>query len=740
MLRRLFRILGSTCFLLSFAAGVLAADYTEQQALDTWAHWKSQPVTENNFRSVCDVIQDIGKNNISVSYRILAEYLPMVRQTGNRQWVHVLLMNWARAKESFKYFEEADSLYAQARGNAAGVPRLYDEALVGTVLLYAEWGRLDSLDKYVALGKTAAARVDDKESLSFFYTFGSIAHLTDTAVMGKSLQYAMELASGLRNKNALFTARYNYATIYCQYSPQKQVTELNALLELSTDSSLNHKPKLYERTTFYFRNPVASIYSQLMQVNLLLADYDAAWKFGELLYNAVVKPNPSASQAPYFDSELAIVKAYQGDYAAAREYLSRSGTLFRVPEEKIPYPSYFLAAGLVAEHENQPVQALRYFEMVYKMGPSEGLHMMPSQLYYAHGLVMNHRPEEAARVLEQLAPALSVRLYSAYGFYYYKYYAELLKAKGDYAGYAKALETYYSIKDSLASFHHYQVIQEIETRVRLRDKEQQIVLLNEENAQKQRDIRRDRIYFFIFLGLGVLIAFLLAGYIRNRVRQMRKQHRIDVMQGAIDAEESERHKIADQLHDEVGSMLSLATLNVSSTLEKGRTDIQAEEKLEKAQEILVNVSTTIRELSHRLTPVVIEKYGLRRAVEDMVYAVNLTGKLKVSTVVVGFDDATRYPPAFLKDCYRLVQELLNNILKHAAATEAMFELVEHPGFLSILADDNGVGMPDELLRSGGGKGLNTIRSKIAYLNGRIEISRKMEGGTLVVIELPVKTV
>jgi hypothetical protein len=73
-------------------------------------------------------------------------------------------------------------------------------------------------------------------------------------------------------------------TIYCQNDPQREVTILESLLELAKDSTLTHKPRLYERTDFYFRNAAPSIYSQLVQVNLLLADYENAWKFGELLY------------------------------------------------------------------------------------------------------------------------------------------------------------------------------------------------------------------------------------------------------------------------------------------------------------------------------------------------------------------------------------------------------------------------------------------------------------------------
>lgn len=220
----------------------------------------------------------------------------------------------------------------------------------------------------------------------------------------------------------------------------------------------------------------------------------------------------------------------------------------------------------------------------------------------------------------------------------------------------------------------------------------------------------------------------------NRIEQMEKQHRIGIMQGAIDAEERERHKIADQLHDEVGGMLSLATLNLSATLEQGREDARSEEKLQKTQEILQSVATTIRDLSHQLTPLVIEKYGFRRAVEDMVYSINLSQKLAVEAVIIGFEETGHYPEPFLNNLYRMLQELLHNILKHARASCALLELVEHTGQVSIMVEDDGVGIDQDPAVKG--KGLDTIRSKIAYLNGRIEIGRKKDKGTLIVIELP----
>jgi signal transduction histidine kinase len=708
---------------------VAAADYTDQEARAAWEHWKRQPITKSNFLAICDLLQDIGKTNIGISYEILGEYVPMVQKTGNRERVHVLLMGWARAKEALLSFEEAEALYRQALANAAGSDRRYDEVMVGLSLMYAEWGKTDSLEKYDSLGKRSAARAGDRENLSFLYTFGAVGQVSDTAAVGRGLRTAMQLAEGLPDKNALFTARYNYATIYSQNDPQREVTILESLLELAKDTTLTHKPRLYERTDFYFRNATPSIYSQLMQVNLLLADYESASKFGELLYNAVVAPNPHAPQAPFFNSELAMVKAYQGQYDSARRYLDRARALFGVPGNKIPYPSYFLAAGMVAESEGSYGQALDDYAIAYKMGGMEGIHLMPSDLYYAHGLILTGHLDTAEKILAKLRPELPARTYSAFGYYYYKAYTELLKAKRDDAGYGRALEMFYSIKDSLMSLNHYRAIQEIEAKVRLRDKEQQIAQLRMAGEAEARETRLERIFFGVVLGLSIILVVLWVGRIR-------KQHRIGVMQGAIDAEERERHKIADQLHDEVGGLLSLATLNLSSTLEKGRGDAGSEEKLQKTQDVLLMLTTTIRELSHRLTPLAIEKYGFRLAVEDLVETINVSGKLSVQLVIVGLTDTGRYPAAFLNDLYRMLQELLHNVVKHSQAGHALLELVEHEHSVSVLVEDDGVGIDEN--KAVRGKGLETVRSKIAYLKGRVGIERKKEGGTLIVIELPIE--
>lgn len=721
--------------------------YTDAEGRAAWATLKRQPIAEKTFREACDLMQAIGRTHINLSYELLAEYVPRVQKTGNRHWVHILLMGWAKAKESLNFFDEAEVLFQKARQNARPDPALWRETLTCTTLLYSEWGKQDSLEAYLRLSEQVDRAANDRENLAFILIFKALSLFGPGRMdsMRTNLEEAIRLASGLRDKNALFMARYNY-TLHYLGNPQQQITELESLLELAKDTSLNHRPRLYERSNFYFRDGTISVLYNLVQINMLLTDYENAGKFADMFYEASIRRSPNGR--PYYDAEMAIIKVYQRQFSVARAYVDSSRQRFGLAESQIPYPNYFVAAGLLAEQDGRFGQAVRYYQTGQQKGESRSF-ALPIQMHYAHALTRVGQLDQAQQVLSRFKPAMEYRSYSATGLYYYQFLADLLKARGDIPAYSRALETYYSIKDSLTNLNQYRAIQEILAKVRIRDKEQQILRLNEESLARDRQIRRERLFYGGLIGLATLTIIFLVLYLRNRqirsrqkealqqsqLEQMEKQRHIDLMRGVMDAEENERRKIADQLHDEVNAMLALASLNISSTIEKGRQDEQGEKKLYKAREALSTVSTTIRELSHRLTPLMIEKFGFAKAIDDLAETINLSEKLHLETIVVGFEDTQKYSLTFMNDLYRIIQELVQNILKHAQATQAMLEIVEHDRQITIMVDDNGVGISDSSALDG--QGLSTIRSRVAYLDGELEIRRKEEGGTLVVIELTV---
>ncbi len=736
-------------FLLFYLLPVAAQKQNESESLSQWNMLQQQPLTEANFRNACDLMQQIAKTDFSKSYSLFIDYLKKIRASHNQKWAHILLMGWARAKESLNFFKDAESLFQQARENAESNPAYYRESLVGTVLLYLEWGKKDSLEKYIHLSEQDCIAANDSEDLSFTYTFKAMSMLNNQDSMKYYLMKAIELSNNLPDKNALFTAKYNYAVVYCQNDPLQEVRELDSLLVISEDSSLNRfPPHLYNRTNFSFRNAKSSVYYNLMQVNLLLTDYDNAAKFAQLFYDAVVTPNPQGVQAPYYNSEMSIVKSYQGQYDTAQKYLEKSRQEFNVSEDQIPYISYFIAAGLLKEHSKNYQDALHYFKTALQKGNTEGLYIIPPEIYYAHALILTGNLDKAGVVLDSLRSRLSSNRFNATGYYYYKYEAELLKAKKDYPDYANVIDTFYHVKDSLVNINRYRAIEELQAKFQVREEQQKVQQLQKEKAIRTANIQRER-NFYIFIILLSIISILLLIFmiyyrqVRNRqklalqqmrMKEMEEQHRLAEIKGVMEAEESERRKIADQLHDDVGSMLSLASLNVSSVSAEHLHEKTDGRKLQKVQQILASVSETVRNLSHQLTPMMIEQYGFRKSIEDIADTINLSGKLKLETVVIGFEDTQKYAVSYLNHIYRITQELLNNIIKHAKASHAFLELVEHPKGISLIMEDNGTGI--QQTTTGKGRGIHSIQSKIAYLKGSIEINSKKEGGTLVVIEIP----
>ncbi len=730
-------------------AGQQARTYTEAEGRTAWAKLQHQPITEATFRQSCDLIQDMGQTNLPVAYEWLARYVPTVQKSANRRWIHILLINWGKAKESLNHYDEAEPLFQQARHNARPIPELYCHALTYTVQLYFDWDKPDSLARYLRLGEQAARAINDRETLSLLRTFRGASRIRagQADSMRADFDEAIRLATGLINKNALFLARYSRAS-YCLTNPQQQVVAFDSLLELASDSSLVRNPRLYERTTVYFRSPRPTVLFKLAQLNLLLTDYDNAGKFADMVYDALVRPNPQAPSVPYFNAEMAMIRVYQGQIKQARTFLDSSRRQFGGTEARIPYSGYFLAAGLLAEHDGQLTKAADYYKQSLTKGATAAsFSRIPPELFYARSLVRTGRYAEARKILIPLTTAATANRYSAIGLYYYQSLAELNKAQGDYARYGQALGTYYAIRDSLTNLNQYRAVQQILARVRIRDKEQQIDRLNAENVARLAQLQRERLFYGVIIALALLTIGLLGLYLRNRqirtrqrealqqseLERLEKQRHIDLMQGVMKAEENERRKIADQLHDEVNAMLALATLNVSSVLEKGAQHTQTELKLQKTQDVLTSVSTTVRGISHRLTPLLIERYGFRHALEDLAESVNVAERLHLETIIVGFNEPSTYSTSFLNELYRIIQELVHNVLKHAQATQALVEVIEHQNHITLMVDDNGVGI-DTTTRPDG-MGISTIRSKVAYLNGQMDIQRKPEGGTLIVIEI-----
>jgi signal transduction histidine kinase len=131
-------------------------------------------------------------------------------------------------------------------------------------------------------------------------------------------------------------------------------------------------------------------------------------------------------------------------------------------------------------------------------------------------------------------------------------------------------------------------------------------------------------------------------------------------------------------------------------------------------------------------PEMLTKFGLDEALKEYCNTINATNLLLVKYQSMGMD--TRIEKSAEIIIYRIIQELLNNIMKHAAATEAMVQLIKEDSRFSIIVEDNGKGFDVGLLNDNKGAGLTSIRSRVDYLKGQLDIHSEAGKGTLVNIE------
>ena len=215
------------------------------------------------------------------------------------------------------------------------------------------------------------------------------------------------------------------------------------------------------------------------------------------------------------------------------------------------------------------------------------------------------------------------------------------------------------------------------------------------------------------------------------------QQQMKYTKAIITTQETERRQLADQLHDVAGSLLSAAKLNLSSIREKSLiTNTDAQKKLETAEHAVTSISEILRNLSHAISPVMLDKVGFRQAVEKIGSIFNASEKIRVEMEVVGFEKDLPSMNEKYSVLYGILYELINNISKHAQATHALIQLIEHEESVVLIVEDNGKGLDISEAEKSETHGLAAIKSKIHYLNGHIVFDEAIPKGLVVTIEIP----
>lgn len=317
--------------------------------------------------------------------------------------------------------------------------------------------------------------------------------------------------------------------------------------------------------------------------------------------------------------------------------------------------------------------------------------------------------------------------------------ADVYEADGDYSQALQARKKYEAAKDSVINEETNDRIAELITQFETVQKEQELKLKQIE-LERQQEINK-----FQMVGFGAVVVFLLlAGglyFSRNRIKQkaeladaIAREQKIR-FKAVIDAQEQERKRVAQDLHDGLGQLLSTARLNVSALEDSLDPNDDESDKIWLNALSLIDESVQeVRNVSHNMMPSALIRLGLVAALREQIAKINRAGKIAVTFEVVGMD--VRMEEAVEITLYRVIQEVLNNAIKHSNAHEIVVRIARANGKLEVGIKDDGTGLDLQLIKRSSGIGWKNIYSRVELINGVIDMNSSPGLGTNIQVMVP----
>jgi len=292
--------------------------------------------------------------------------------------------------------------------------------------------------------------------------------------------------------------------------------------------------------------------------------------------------------------------------------------------------------------------------------------------------------------------------------------------------------------DSLKEYEKSIAISDINTKYQTAEKDKEIA---EQKAEKSKITTQLTISLAI-LFLVIISAYLIQKNTRKKqllaeqakdleaqkVSTLLKEQELSSIDAMIEGQEKERKRIAEDLHDDLGALMATVKLHFDNI-----ESAQNEEAVTKTSSLLDEAYEKIRSIAHAKNSGVIANQGLLVAVTNMASKISSANTINIEVIAHGLEE--RLENSLELSLFRMIQELIANIIKHAEATTATIQLTQHEKNLNIIVEDNGKGF-DFSNHKSSGIGLETIKKRIEHLNGTLTIDSSLGKGTTILVDIP----
>lgn len=417
-------------------------------------------------------------------------------------------------------------------------------------------------------------------------------------------------------------------------------------------------------------------------------------------------------------SNIGIQHKNLGNFSTSVDYFNESLDLFKKMKDQDAiawvYNNLGVVYGLMKDWDKAYEMYRKTEEITQKIGDTESLAYVK---YDLAEMYFSKRDWNAARssLKQGIEYGKSLNMIELLD----KSYLLLSKIDSAQGKYLNALQSYKmhaQFKDSIFNQQSDRNISEIETKYETAKKEQQITLLQKEKTYQELKLKKNKIIGIIsVIGSFVLFSLILV-WIRSRHR---KREEKALLKNTMDTEDKERKRLAEELHDGVGPLLSTVKLYINE-IDESTIKESEKELLMQSDKIIDEAINSARNLSHNLMPQDIEKDGLIKSLQVFTNRVCINQLPKIDIEPVQTSDISLWQQVML---YRIITELLNNSFKYANAKQIHILFKRDKKNLILNYEDDGQGFDIEsTLKKDNGIGLKNVMSRVKSLKGEVNLN------------------
>lgn len=410
------------------------------------------------------------------------------------------------------------------------------------------------------------------------------------------------------------------------------------------------------------------------------------------------------------------------------------------------YAAVYLNIAETYMLENNPEMALVYLDKTMEL--KEKLagfqrYLTITKLYYARAYYQLKKYKAGIEYFESAISNNAMNtLFSRELVEAYNYTSDAYHAIGNNDKAFEYKNIYTQLHDSLNKKDRIDMMNRLQIKFNIAEKDKKLAEQNLSILKTDESIKRKNIIISSMSALALLLAGLFILWQRNSKHKQRLQQeqinsfdqkmQIANLNATIEGVEHERKRIAAELHDGIGGLLSAAKINFE--LVKEKYHLADKEDYNDSIVLLSNAASELRKTAHNMMPEMLIQQGLTKAIELYCNSTSNNSNLQIQFQTAG--EILELSPNFELAIYRIVQELVHNIIKHAYATKAMIQIGFSNNIVDITVEDDGIGMPEHVIEKGnGGIGLGSIQNRLKAINGTMHIQNLTDGGTGIYIEI-----